>query len=89
MGFYDGPSFSLIKSTKVHNGFVNCNRFSPDGKYLITVSSDKVIYKIQSIVLFDGLTGEKLIQKENAHKMGILKCDWFQNSQEFITCSSD
>ena len=39
-------------------------------------------------MLCDGLTGEKLDKKENAHEMGVMKCDWV-DATEFVTCSSD
>jgi len=42
VGFYEGPNFKLTKSSKEHSGFVNCNKFSPDGKHILSVSSDKV-----------------------------------------------
>lgn len=58
-----------------------------DGKYLLTVSSDKVNNLYKTIVLCDGLTGEKILSKD-AHDMGVMKCDWFENNH-FVTCSSD
>lgn len=41
--FYEGANFKLSKIIKEHTGFVNCVRFSPDGKYLVAVSADKSI----------------------------------------------
>jgi WD repeat-containing protein 1 (actin-interacting protein 1) len=56
VGFYDGPNFKLTKSSKEHTGFVNCNKFSPDGKHIISVSSDK------SVVIYEAEKFEKVNQ---------------------------
>jgi WD40 repeat protein len=49
---------------KVHANFVNCVRYSPNGQYAISVSTDK---KIQ---LYDGATGQPTKDIPNAHDGG-------------------
>jgi WD40 repeat protein len=52
VGFYDSPKFTCAKSVRDHSGFVNCVRYSPDGQFLVSVSSDK------SIIQYDANTSE-------------------------------
>ncbi|KRX08534.1 WD40-repeat-containing domain [Pseudocohnilembus persalinus] len=80
--WYEGPPYKWKKTDKYNTSFVNCLRFSPDGLYFITVSSDK------KIILFDGKDGTKLSELQNAHNGGILQCDWL-NENEFVTSSAD
>ena len=42
VGYYDKVPTKAPKIINQHKGFVNCVRFSPDGKTFISVSSDKV-----------------------------------------------
>jgi len=47
--FYQGPPYKFIKSSqKNHSNYVNSIKYSPSGKYIISVSSDK------KIVLYNG-----------------------------------
>lgn len=66
----------------MHNGYVNCVRFSPDGKTFVTVSSDK------KINLYDSETAELKHSIEKAHSMGILRCAFLPDGQ-LVTASSD
>ena len=54
---------------KVHANFVNCVRYSPNGQYAISVSTDK---KIQ---LYDGATGQPTKDIPNAHDGGAKHID--------------
>ena len=47
VAFFNGPPFKNPSFLEDHSNFVNCVRFSPDGEYLATASSDK------SILLYD------------------------------------
>ena len=68
---YNGPPFKLGQLNQPHTNFVNCVRYSPNGQYTISVSSDK---KVQ---LYDGTTGQPTREIPNAHDGGaIFLCDF-------------
>lgn len=47
--FYQGPPYKFVKSSqKNHSNYVNGVKYSPSGKYFISVSSDK------KIVIYNG-----------------------------------
>lgn len=82
--FYKGPPFKFDKSVRGnHNNSVKAVKFSPDGKYLVSVGSDR------NIVLYDGLNGDFLSKKEQAHAGGIFGVSWYTDSSAFVTCSAD
>ncbi len=79
---FDGTPYKHTKSLKTHTNFVNKVAFSKDGKFFISVSSDK------SIVLYDTESLEVVRKIEKAHNKGILDALWL-NDTTIITSSSD
>lgn len=80
--FYEGSPCLFIKSENQHTNFTNQIKYSPDGQYLVSVSSDK------KIVLYDAKTTSLLRAKQNAHEAGIMGVDWI-GSDKLVTCSND
>lgn len=83
--WYEGPPFKFKMSLKEQSKFVNCVRFSPDGNFLVTVSSDK------TICLYDGKSGD-LVRKfaeNDGHKGGIYSVAWSPDSKKVVTASAD
>ncbi|XP_049851579.1 66 kDa stress protein-like [Schistocerca gregaria] len=83
VNFFEGPPFKFKKSNKLHQRFVNCVRFSPNGERFLSVGSDK------KIVAYDGKTGDVLREIEDAHKLGIYSVAWSPDSTKFVTASAD
>lgn len=84
MVFFNGPPFKFNKSVRGnHTNSVRDVKFSPDGKWLVSVGSDRMI------VLYDGSTGEYLKKIENAHDGGIFGVSWFNDLATFVTASAD
>ena len=81
--FYAGPPFKMDHSNSGHSNFVNGVRYSPDGKRVASVGSDK---KIQ---LYDGTTGEPDGEICDAHAGSIYSVCFSPDSQKFITASAD
>ncbi|XP_039263007.2 WD repeat-containing protein 1-like [Styela clava] len=84
--FFHGPPFKIVLDAKDHSGFVNCVRFSPNGQYFATGSSDKHAY------LYDGKTGEQIGHFGSAtgsHTGGIYGMSWSPDSKELLTVSGD
>jgi len=77
------PQVNLLKSLKMHKGFVNCVRTSPDNKLFVSCSSDKSL-SISSVE-----TDEVIKHLENAHAGSIYSITWFEDSTKFATCSAD
>lgn len=84
---YEGPPFKVQHALRDHSRFVNSVRYSPDGKYLATASSDGHVF------LYDGKTTEKLgelgCEKSGAHPGGIYSISWSPDSKELLTVSGD
>ena len=70
---YEGPPYKFSCSKKSHTSFINQLKYSPDGKKIVSVGSDR------KIVLYDGLTLEVQAELENAHNGGILGVTWIDN----------
>ena len=81
--FYAGPPFKLDHSNIVHTNFVNCVRYSPDSKYIVSIGSDR---KIQ---IYDGDLGKPTTSKDDAHASSIQSVCWKPDSTKFCTASSD
>eukprot|EP00123_Amoebidium_parasiticum_P017958 comp24046_c0_seq1/m.43132 comp24046_c0_seq1/g.43132 ORF comp24046_c0_seq1/g.43132 comp24046_c0_seq1/m.43132 type:complete len:600 (-) comp24046_c0_seq1:168-1967(-) len=82
--FFQGPPFKFSHSHKDHTRFVNCVRFSPDGNFYATASSDGQVF------LYDGKTGEKKGQiGEPAHKGSVMGLAWSPDSKQLLTASAD
>lgn len=79
---FDGVPFKHAKTLTQHSNFVNRVAFSPNGKFFVTVSSDK------TIVLFDSETLEVVKKIDKAHTKGIMDVNWIDDSK-IATCSSD
>lgn len=83
---YHGPPFKSTLNINDHIRFVNVVRFSPDGKYFATGSSDANVF------LYDGKTGEKcgqFIDGKTSHGGGIYALSWSPDSKEILTVSGD
>lgn len=52
MKFYEGPPYKFTSSKKTHTNFINQLVYSPDGKKIVSVGSDR------KITLYDGSTFE-------------------------------
>ncbi|PIN01320.1 WD40 repeat stress protein/actin interacting protein [Handroanthus impetiginosus] len=85
VNFYEGPPFKFKLSHRDHSNFVNCIRFSPDGKRFISVSSDK------KGILYDAKTGDKIgeLSSEDGHKGSIYAVSWSPDSRKVVTVSAD
>jgi WD40 repeat protein len=84
VGFFAGPPFKFKSTQKHHTSFVNCLRYSPDGAYFMTVSSDR------SMQLHNGETGELIRTfKKDGHQGGITFLDFFKSKNFFATSSLD
>lgn len=84
MVFFNGPPFKFNKSIRGnHTNSVRDVKFSPDGKWLVSVGSDR------TIVLYDGSTGDFVNKIENAHEGGIFGVSWFSDLATFVTASAD
>lgn len=83
MVFLTGPPFKFDKSVRDHSNVVRDVKFSPDGKYLVTVGSDRLI------AVYDGKTADLVTKLENAHEGGIFGISWYKDSSKFVTCSAD
>jgi WD repeat-containing protein 1 (actin-interacting protein 1) len=79
---FDGVPYKFTKTIKTHTNFINKVAFRADGKFFISVSSDK------SIVLYDTETLEVVRKIDKAHNKGIIDAIWI-NDAEIVTCSSD
>eukprot|EP00126_Sphaerothecum_destruens_P009230 Sdes_comp20467_c0_seq1m14720 len=87
-GFYEGPPFKYQFSQKHHQRFVNCVRFSRDGKRYISCGSDSHCF------LYDGKDGRfigKLGGDNNPHqhRAGVLSCCWSPDGCRILTASAD
>lgn len=83
---YHGPPFKLNLEIEDHSRFVNVVRFSPDGKYFATGSSDC------KVLLYDGKTGEQcgeLTDGKTSHSGSIYGLSWSPDSKEILTVSGD
>eukprot|EP01133_Synstelium_polycarpum_P013409 gene13409-15793_t len=84
VNWFEGPPFKYNKALAAnHQRFVNCVRFSPDGSKVISVSSDK------TGVIFDGKTGDKLIDLQGGHNGGIYCASWSADNNRVLTASAD
>ncbi|GEQ70272.1 hypothetical protein JCM33374_g3948 [Metschnikowia sp. JCM 33374] len=84
MVFFTGPPFKFDKSSRTHHtNAARAVKFSPDGKWLVSVGSDR------TIVVYDGKTGDFIDKVEQAHAGGISAVSWFADSASFVTASAD
>lgn len=85
--FYNGPPFKFNSQFREHHSnYVQGVAFSPNGDYLVSVGSDRVI------CLFDGKTGEfktKIAAEDTSHKGAIFGVSWSTDSKHFVTSSAD
>jgi WD repeat-containing protein 1 (actin-interacting protein 1) len=83
--FFHGAPFKFNTSLRgKHDRFVYGTQFSPDGRLLVSVGSDRRVW------LYDGKTGEAVKQiGEGAHKGSIFGVCWAPDSRKFATCSGD
>ncbi|XP_068171887.1 WD repeat-containing protein 1 [Antennarius striatus] len=84
-GFFEGPPFKFKCFLREHNNFVNCVRFSPDGKVFATAGADR------KITIYDGLTGEFIssLGGDFAHNGGVYAISWSGDSNQLISASGD
>ncbi|EPS58665.1 hypothetical protein M569_16148, partial [Genlisea aurea] len=86
VNFYEGPPFKFKLSHRDHSNFVNCIRFSPDGKRFISVSSDKKGF------IYDAKTGDRIgaLSSEDEHHGSIYAICWSPDSKHVVvTVSAD
>lgn len=90
--FLSAPPYKFISSVRNHHSnFIRDVEYSPDGKYIVSVGSDK------KIVVYDGASGEfvkeiadSLLPGSVAHDSGIFGVSWVhQKPTQFVTCSTD
>ncbi|EFA85716.1 WD40 repeat-containing protein [Heterostelium album PN500] len=83
VNWFEGPPFKFNKMAATFGRFVNCVRFSPNGDKVVAVSSDK------TGVIFDGKTGDKLVDLQGGHAGGIYGASWSADNARILTSSAD
>lgn len=77
-----GPPFRYNAVFKDHTNFVNCVRFSPDGRHFASVGSDKK-------VLIYSMSGSSVTADLQGHTGGVYAVSWNRSGDRFITASAD
>lgn len=77
----DGNTYQVIRKTEVHKGQVTTLDFSPDGKTLVTGSSDKTLR------LWDLATGNEIRNYNHEFRQGIYQCK-FSNDGKMLAVVS-
>lgn len=83
---YEGPPFKFKSSDRGHLNFVNCVRFSPDGRHFASCSSDAriVVHNAEEqSVVSECKDGEK------AHKASVYAVDWSRDGHGLLSVSAD
>ena len=79
---FDGPPYKFSRSNNSHTNFINQIKYNKEGKYFVSVSSDK------KLVLYDGLSCDVVKEVSNAHEGSIYGLAWI-NNETIVTVSSD
>jgi WD40 repeat protein len=81
---YEGPPFKFKQNNNnLHNNFVNCVRYSPNGDFAVSVGSDKLM------CLYDGKSGDLLDKFPVEHKASIYSVCWSPDGTQLLTSSAD
>jgi len=85
VAWHEGPPFKYVSLHSEHTNFVNCVRFSPDGRLFLSVGQDKAGH------FFNGETGQKVssFDASTGHKGGVYACSWSPDGTQVLTCSGD
>jgi WD40 repeat protein len=83
--WFEGPPFKWKHSIPGFSNFVNCVKFSPDGKQFFMVGQDKKGY------FGDGETGKVTFELDagSAHTGGIYACHYSPDGSQVLTVSGD
>ncbi len=81
--FYAGPPFKRESESQIHSNYVNVVRYSPDGDFVATASSDK------SVAIYDGKTGSHIKSLSNLHAGSIYGLAWSPDGHRLFTASAD
>ena len=85
---FKGPPFKFSGSVDLHTNFVNCVRFSPDGEFCVTCSSDRSIGVFRGLPGADSNTFDLLKHLGAAHEGSIMGVS-FLSARTFVTVSAD
>lgn len=85
VAWHEGPPFKYVSGATDHTNFVNCVRYSPDGRLFLSVGQDK------NGVFYDGESGHKVssFDTSGGHKGGVYGCSWSPDGSQVLTCSGD
>ncbi|XP_022094433.1 WD repeat-containing protein 1-B-like [Acanthaster planci] len=84
--FYEGPPFKYSKDLREHSKFVNTTRFSPDGNFFATGSSD------QKVFMYTGKEGDLVVELKDgarAHVGGVYSVCFSPDSTRLLSASAD
>jgi WD40 repeat protein len=84
-GVYEGPPFKLKTMLREHERFVNCVRYTPDGKFAVSVGADR------KILVLDGATGAKVmaLEAKEGHSAAIYAAAVSSDGKRVLTASAD
>jgi len=82
MNWFECPPVKWKHSLQNHSNFVNCIRFSPNGKFFVTCGQDKKAF------IGDGESGQ-ILRPLEGHNGGIYANSWSPDSTEVLTVSGD
>ena len=85
---FRGPPFKFSGSADLHTNFVNCVRFSPDGEFCVTCSSDRSVGVFRGRPGADTSAFELLKHVERAHEGSVMGVS-FVGARAFVTASAD
>merc|ERR1712216_37624 len=82
IAFWKGPPLKKEWQKEEMDILARQVRYSPDGKYFITVGSGKCL-------IYDGMSGERVKELPVEHKGTITSCAWSPDSKSLITSCCD
>ncbi|KDQ07334.1 hypothetical protein BOTBODRAFT_38865 [Botryobasidium botryosum FD-172 SS1] len=83
VAFHHGTPYKFEKTIREHTRFVQDVRFSPSGAHFASAGSDMKVF------LYDGSTGNLVAEFKDAHKGGVMACNWSPDSRSLVTSSAD
>lgn len=84
--FHEGPPFkSLQLHDQIHDNFVNCVRYAPDGNWVVSAGSDAKLF------LYEGKAGavEGEFEKPDGITGSLWRVEWSPDSTKVVTAGGD